>query len=107
MDEPFGMLDAMTKEHLQQSVLHIWSLTEKTVFFVTHDLEEALFLADRIVILESRPGRVHEIIPVSFERPRRLKLKLSAEFQDMRRILMETMGNLVSYSTSDGGDQNA
>jgi NitT/TauT family transport system ATP-binding protein len=97
MDEPFGMLDAMTKEHLQQSLVKIWSSTKKTVFFVTHDLEEALFLADRIVILEPRPGRVHSIIDVPFERPRDVNLKLSEDFQELRRVFFETMGQLVSY----------
>ena len=69
MDEPFAALDVQTKAAMQESVLELWQSTGKTVVFVTHDLEEAVFLADRIVVLASRPGRVHEIVANPLLRP--------------------------------------
>ena len=99
MDEPFGSLDAMTKEHLQAEVLRIWAQSGNTVCFVTHDLEEALLLADRVVMLMPRPGRLAEIIDVPFPRPRDVSLKTSRPFQDMRRELTEALGRISSRQT--------
>jgi NitT/TauT family transport system ATP-binding protein len=99
MDEPYGSLDAMTKEHLQVELLRIWRRVRNTVCFVTHDLEEALFLSDRIVMLMPRPGRISEIIEVPFERPRPASLKLSQEFQDMRRQLTEALAAISQSQT--------
>ncbi len=70
MDEPFGALDAQTRLALQVHLLKIWSKTEKTVLFVTHSIEEAVFLADRIVVLTARPAKVKKIIEVDLARPR-------------------------------------
>jgi NitT/TauT family transport system ATP-binding protein len=70
MDEPFGALDAITRENLSYELLHIWEKTRKTIIFVTHDISEAVFLGDRIIILTSRPGTVAEAIEVDLERPR-------------------------------------
>lgn len=102
MDEPFGMLDAMTKSHLQQETLRIWEGHRKTVCFVTHDLEEALFLADRIILMEVRPGRIHRLIPVSFARPRDVRLKTTPEFQEMRRELLDVMARLAQGANGEG-----
>lgn len=99
MDEPYGSLDAMTKEHLQAEVLRMWSQSGNTVCFVTHDLEEALLLADRIVMLMPRPGRLAEIIDVPFPRPRDVSLKTSRPFQDVRRQLTESLGRISSHQT--------
>ncbi len=71
MDEPFGAVDAQTREMLQRELLDIWSSTGKTVLFVTHDVDEAVTLADRIVVMAAEPGRVEEIIDVDVDRPRR------------------------------------
>ncbi|MFB6235379.1 MAG: ABC transporter ATP-binding protein [Halopenitus sp.] len=70
MDEPFGSLDERTKASLHGELLDIWSTTEKTVLFVTHDVEEAVYLADRIIVFTDRPGSVAEEVPVDVERPR-------------------------------------
>ncbi len=70
MDEPFGALDAFTRLHLQQQLLSLWESDRKTVLFVTHDLEEALFLADRIVVFDSNPGRIVHVEEVALPRPR-------------------------------------
>jgi NitT/TauT family transport system ATP-binding protein len=70
MDEPFGALDAQTREELQREVIRIWQETHTTVIFVTHSVQEAVILADRIVVMSSRPGRIHKVIENSISRPR-------------------------------------
>ncbi|NPV87435.1 MAG: ABC transporter ATP-binding protein [Anaerolineae bacterium] len=91
MDEPFGALDAMTKERLQLELLRIWDNERKTVLFVTHDLEEALVLGSRVVVMERAPNTIQTVIDVPFERPRDLLLKTSAEFQQYRRMLWDML----------------
>ncbi len=87
MDEPFGSLDAQTRNLMQKELLRIWSSAKKTVLFVTHSVEEAVFLADRIVIMTARPGKVREIIPVTMPRPRD---RTSREFIAVRsKVLSE------------------
>lgn len=87
MDEPFASLDVMTKEDLQEQFLAIWNETRMTVVFVTYDLEEALFMADRVVVMASHPGRIAKIVDAQFARPRLKDLKTFPEFQTMRREL--------------------
>jgi NitT/TauT family transport system ATP-binding protein len=89
MDEPFGALDAMTKERLQFELLSIWERERNTVLFVTHDLEEALVLSSRIVVMSRSPNTIQSIIEVPFPRPRDLLLKTSTEFQEYRRRLWD------------------
>ena len=80
MDEPFASLDAQTREAMQEELLRIWVKAKKTVLFVTHQIDEAIYLSDRVAVFSGRPGRVKEIIPVAIERPRRLTLKREARF---------------------------
>lgn len=87
MDEPFAALDVLTKQHLQEQFLQIWNENRITVIFVTHDLEEALYLADRVVVMSSHPGRIARIVDVPFARPREKVLKTAHEFQSLRREL--------------------
>jgi NitT/TauT family transport system ATP-binding protein len=90
MDEPFGALDAMTKEILQEKLVEIWEETRTTIFFVTHDIEEALFLADRLAVMQKLSnGGEFKIFDVPFQRPRNIFLKENEEFQKMRRMLVE------------------
>jgi len=83
MDEPFASLDAQTREVMQEELLRIWVQARKTVLFVTHQIDEAIYLSDRIVVFSGRPGNVKEIIPVAIERPRRLKMKRETRFHQI------------------------
>jgi NitT/TauT family transport system ATP-binding protein len=80
MDEPFASLDAQTREMMQEELLQIWLKARKTVLFITHQIDEAVFLSDRVAVFTARPGRVKEIVGVDLGRPRRLKLKRDPRF---------------------------
>jgi NitT/TauT family transport system ATP-binding protein len=80
MDEPFAALDAQTREYMQSELLRIWSLSRKTVLFVTHQIDEAVYLSDRVVVLSPRPGRVREVVDVGLPRPRSLGMKRTKAF---------------------------
>jgi len=80
MDEPFASLDAQTREVMQEELLQIWLKARKTVLFVTHQIDEAIYLSDRVIVFSGRPGRVKQSIPVTIERPRRLAVKREAHF---------------------------
>jgi NitT/TauT family transport system ATP-binding protein len=84
MDEPFGALDALTRRNLQDELLRIWTELGKTVLFVTHSIEESIYLADRIVVMTYRPGRIKAIVPGAFPRPRD---NASPEFNELKRTL--------------------
>ncbi len=84
MDEPFAALDAQTRESLQDEVLRIWDETKKTVIFVTHNIEEAIFLADRIAIMSARPGIIKQIIDVPLSRPRSEEHRMAQELMKLR-----------------------
>jgi NitT/TauT family transport system ATP-binding protein len=87
MDEPFSALDAQTRARMQSYLLEIWKKIDITVIFITHDLDEAIFLADRILVLSAHPGEVQELIEVPLERPRRPDQFDSAEFRAMKARL--------------------
>lgn len=80
MDEPFSALDEFTKEKLHMDLLRIWGKTNKTVIFVTHNIQEAVFLSDRVVVLSPHPGRVSAVVDIDLQRPRDLSIKESPEF---------------------------
>lgn len=89
MDEPFGALDALTRDHMNVELLRIWGTTDTTVVFVTHDLREAAFLSDRIVVMSSGPGRIREIVESPLERPRHGDLIHTKEFNELTNTLEE------------------
>ena len=88
MDEPFGALDAQTRSDMQQLLLQIWDETACTILFVTHDVEEAVYLADRIFIMSSHPGTIVEDVAVPFDRPRELGLKEKSEFHELQHYVL-------------------
>ncbi|HRU80199.1 MAG TPA: ABC transporter ATP-binding protein [Methanolinea sp.] len=93
MDEPFGALDAQTRNRLQRELLDIWEKTRKTVLFVTHSVDEAVYLSDRIVVLTPRPGRIREIVPIGLPRPRE---RTDVEFARIRRYVLDHVENMAA-----------
>lgn len=91
MDEPFGALDAQTRLKMQMLLLDIWQEIKTSVLFITHDIDEALFLADRVLIMSHRPGRIIEEINLDFERPRDIELVTSSEFTTIKKHCMQTL----------------
>jgi ABC-type nitrate/sulfonate/bicarbonate transport system ATPase subunit len=89
LDEPFGALDTQTRSLMQELLLSIWERERKTVLFVTHDIEEAIFLASRVVVLTARPGRIKADLPIELPRPRHYTLKTGAEFSALKARLTE------------------
>lgn len=91
MDEPFGALDAQTRAQLQEDLLKTWQQERKTCFFITHDVEEAVLLATRVVIMSSRPGRVKEIVDIDLPYPRNQATKLLPEFNEIKNKIWENV----------------
>ncbi|MCJ7680148.1 MAG: ABC transporter ATP-binding protein [Candidatus Aminicenantes bacterium] len=91
MDEPFGALDVQTRDILQDELLRIWSKERKTVLFVTHSVEEAIYLADRIAVLTPRPARLDQVIEVPFGRPRAERIKSLPAFLELRSEIWKTL----------------
>lgn len=85
MDEPFGALDSQTRLQMQQLLLRVWGNSKKTVLFVTHDIDEAILLGDRVYVMGARPGRIKQILDVPIERPRTLDMVMERSFIDMKR----------------------
>lgn len=84
MDEPFGALDAQTRTQLQQELLETWEKEKKTCFFITHDVDEAIILAQKVIIMSARPGRIKEIVDINIPYPRTQETKMSPEFLELK-----------------------
>jgi len=104
MDEPFGALDAQTRCRMQAHLLEIWKKIDITIVFITHDLEEAIFLADRILVLSPRPGRVQELIEVSVPRPRSSAQFVTPEFLATKARLEELIHQAHTEEPEDSGE---
>jgi len=95
LDEPFGALDALTREQMNLELQRIWLSTRQTVVLVTHSIPEAVFLADRIVLLSPRPGRIDTVVEVGFARPRTVELEASLDFQAIVLKLRQRLGTVA------------
>jgi NitT/TauT family transport system ATP-binding protein len=92
MDEPFGAVDAQTREQLQEELLKIWAQTENTVVFVTHSIDEAIYLSDRVVVMQARPGRIKEEVTIDLPRPRwEGDIKADPRFAQLRAHLRDSL----------------
>ncbi len=91
MDEPFGALDALTRQLMQELLTQVWEQHRLTVLFVTHDVEEAVFVSDRVVVMTNRPGRVKTEIKVDLPRPRSYDIVSSPEFAELHGRVLEAI----------------
>ncbi|MDD3977308.1 ABC transporter ATP-binding protein [Methanomicrobium antiquum] len=89
MDEPFGALDAQTRNMMQRELLEIWHRAKKTIIFITHSVDEAVFLADRIIVMSPRPGKIRDVVEINIPRCRE---RTSPEFADLRKYVLSLMG---------------
>ncbi|KQV26276.1 MULTISPECIES: ABC transporter ATP-binding protein [unclassified Microcella] len=105
MDEPFGALDALTRVTLQEQLLDTWSKEKRTVMFITHDVDEAVFLANRVVVMAAGPGRIYDIVEVDLPYPRTEDVRLSPEFAQLRNrvwtsVYHQTAGTHAATASS-------
>jgi NitT/TauT family transport system ATP-binding protein len=91
MDEPFGALDALTRQLMQELLTDVWERHRLTVLFVTHDVEEAVYISDRVLVMSNRPGRIKDEVPIPLERPRRPELAESPEFLTAKRRILDAI----------------
>src|SRR5919201_405067 len=98
MDEPFAALDAQTRDLMQAELLQVWERTRKTVVFVTHSIEEAAYLSDRVVVLSARPGRQKAEIPVRLPRPRDYEMRLTPEFNELKLAIWSALRDELKAS---------
>jgi len=111
MDEPFGALDAQIRQVMGSELLRIWERDRKTILFVTHDIDEAIYLADRVIVMSASPGRVIREIAVPLPRPRRLDIRNTPAFAAHRQAIWDLLEEQVrssgSWETADDGAQEA
>ena len=91
MDEPFGALDAQTRILMQQELLNTWRENPKTVIYITHDIEEAILLGDRVLVMSGRPGKISEDIAIDLPRPRTLELRANPRFEKLHRLIWDSI----------------
>jgi NitT/TauT family transport system ATP-binding protein len=91
MDEPFAALDAQTRDLMQSELLQIWERTKKTVLFVTHSIEEAAYLSDRVIVMTARPGRTKDVLKIDLPRPRDYEMRLTPEFNEIKLRIWEVL----------------
>jgi NitT/TauT family transport system ATP-binding protein len=91
MDEPFGALDALTRHHMQELLTGIWEQHRLTVLFITHDVEEAVYLSDRVAVMTNRPGRIKTIVPINLSRPRHYGMVATPTFQHLHRTVLDAI----------------
>jgi NitT/TauT family transport system ATP-binding protein len=103
MDEPFAALDAQTRELMQAELLRIWAEARKTVLFITHQIDEAIYLSDRVVVMSARPGRILADVPIDLPRPRDLRIKRTPEFTALADKIWELIAPQLR-SQSPGAD---
>ncbi|MDP6163265.1 MAG: ABC transporter ATP-binding protein, partial [Candidatus Thioglobus sp.] len=89
MDEPFGALDEITRDRLNEELLRLWEQTQKTVVFVTHSIPEAVFLSSKIVVMSARPGKIIDVIETNFPKDRTLDIRESKEFLEVSQLVRE------------------
>jgi ABC-type nitrate/sulfonate/bicarbonate transport system ATPase subunit len=102
MDEPFGALDAMTRENMQNELLEIWHKERRTVVFVTHDIDEAIFLSDKVHILQPRPGQLYKTMEIDLPRPRNPEIKQDDKFEKLRHKAWDSLENISTQAKKGG-----
>src|SRR5207237_1083479 len=103
MDEPFGSLDAQTRSLMQELLLSVWERHQQTVLFVTHDIEEALLLADSVSVMTARPGRIKKRLAVELPRPRSLEVTTSPFFNDLKREVLALAAGVTAPRSRPAG----
>jgi NitT/TauT family transport system ATP-binding protein len=98
MDEPFGALDALTKTALQEQLLQAWAAEPRTILFITHDVDEAVYLANRVIVMTPRPGRIAAVIDIDLPYPRNLELRMQPEFNQLRRRVWDAVHAVASFA---------
>jgi NitT/TauT family transport system ATP-binding protein len=101
MDEPFGALDALTRVKLQEQLLDTWSKEQRTVLFITHDVDEAVFLANRVIVMAADPGRIYDVVDVDLPYPRSEEFRLSAEFAALRNHVWHSVYHQDGRTAAD------
>jgi len=103
MDEPFASLDAQTRDIMQAELLRIWQQAKKTVLFVTHQIEEAVYLSDQVIVMTKRPGRTKKIIDIDLPRPRDYEMRVTQKFNDLKLAIWNELKDELSI----GGDEES
>jgi NitT/TauT family transport system ATP-binding protein len=96
MDEPFAALDAQTRDLMQVELLRIWQEAKKTVLFVTHQIDEAIYLSDRVMVMTKRPGHAKKIFPIKLPRPRDYEMRVTPEFNDLKLEIWHTLRDEIT-----------